>query len=115
MPTTRCHLDDCRDVAHVVLYASGNQFAGQPAYDRQPVVLCLKHGGEVYDVIKAWRTLPSGVDHHSIAGPALYRAAACPTWLVTDLRNDRLPRVSPDPKGWPAASLAALNKPRNRR
>jgi hypothetical protein len=119
MPTTRCHLDDCRDVAHVVLYASGNQFAGQPAYDRQPVMLCLKHGGEVYDVIRAWKKVdqiaPGFRRHGGEIGKLIRHSAHCPTWLVTDLRNGRLPRVSPDPKGWPAASLAALNKPRNRR
>lgn len=113
MPTTRCHLGDCRDVAHVVLYASGDRLAGQPTYNRQPVAFCLKHGGDIYDVMRAWKdSIPS-------REPASYdnkpTFAVCPAWLVTDLRNNRLPRVSPDPKGWPAASLAALNKPRNRR
>jgi hypothetical protein len=110
---TRCHLADCGDVGHVVLYASSDRLAGKDTTPRQPVVFCLKHGSQIYDVIRAWQTSEKRLS----TGVVVQRTkhASCPAWLVTDLRNGRLPRTSIDPAGWPAASALALNKHRARK
>lgn len=120
MPTelTRCFLDTCRDVGHVVLYASADRFAGLQTRERQEITLCLKHGGQVYDVIREWNgrvrlasrayKVPAALVDS--ANRSMQHSSTCPNWLVADLRNNRLPRTSPDPRGWPAASPAALNK-----
>ena len=118
-PVSLCFLDTCRDEAHVVLYASGNRLGGQITRERQAVAFCLKHGGQVYDQIRAWRDiedrykplLRDGVTFGRIGR----KSSSCPTWLVSDLRNNRLPRTSPDPKGWPAASPMAYNRQRRGR
>src|SRR5882757_2487853 len=55
LPETQCWLDTCRNTGHVVLYASSDKLGGQPTTPRQPVVFCLHHGGEIYDVAHAWK------------------------------------------------------------
>jgi hypothetical protein len=121
VPTTVCFLDNCREVGHVVLYASGDRLAGQITYERQPIVFCLKHGGQVYDVMRAWKKVdamaPGFRRNGGEVGKLIRHSAPCPTWLIADLRNDRLPRTSPDPKGWPPASPLALfrNRPQKGR
>lgn len=109
-PLTRCWLDTCREVGHVVLYATSDRLAGLQTRPRQPIVLCLQHGSQVYDVIRAWRK----GDYPSVdSGNAKRRRSApCPNWLVSDLRNGRLPRTSPDPAGWAAASPMATTRPK---
>jgi hypothetical protein len=115
---TLCWLDPCRDVAHVILYASADRFGGRETRPRQPVALCLKHGGQVYDQIRVWRAVEER--HRPLLRPGVIlgrldrKSSSCPDWLVADLRNDRLPRTSPDPKGWPPASPLALNRYRPR-
>lgn len=107
---TRCWLDTCREPAHVVVYATGDRLGGLATRMRQPVVFCLAHGGQLYDVMKAWKAsdhpLPDSVNAKR------RRSSPCPNWLVADLRNGRLPRTSPDPNGWPPASPAATYKAR---
>jgi hypothetical protein len=113
-PLSRCWLDTCRSVANVVLYASADKLGGLPTRPRQPVAFCLKHGGEVYDQIRAWRAIEER--HKPVLRPGVVlgrldrTSSSCPNWLVADLRNGRLPRTSPSPEGWPPASPAALNK-----
>ena len=92
--TTSCHLTACDDTAHVVVFATGQQFVSQPTTPGQRILLCLLHGGQLYDVIRAWRR------RHSVSAPG---------WLVDDLKADRLPRVTPD-RRWTARS-----RPRSRR
>jgi hypothetical protein len=105
---TRCWLDTCRQPAHVILYASGDRLAGLQTRPRQAVQFCLHHGGQVYDVIRAWRKPARTMTDVARAN----HSAPCPTWLVADLKADRLPRTSPDPKGWPAASPMATSRHR---
>jgi len=81
---TPCLLQGCQFPSHVVMFASGAQFAGTPTYDGAKIGLCLKHGGQVYDVLRALKT----GDRH----------AALPGWLVAD--KNRLPRLTPDRRGW---------------
>lgn len=105
--TTRCWLDTCRDVAHVILYASSDKFASLQTRPRQPVAFCLAHGGHIYDAIR-WERQGGRTDRGRLK---LHSAThVCPNWLVADLRNGRLPRTSPDPNGWPAASALATSK-----
>lgn len=124
-PNSRCFLDTCRDVAHVVLYAAGDRLGGQNTRERQPVAFCLKHGGQVYDVIREWngrvasasrlaRVPRQAIWDPAHENPVMRHSATCPNWLVADLRNARLPRTSPDPKGWPVASPMALNRGRTK-
>jgi hypothetical protein len=116
LPTSQCKLDGCRQDAHVVLYATGTQLAGQPTRPRQPVVFCLHHGGQIYDVIREWNdrvtkasrlfNVPRELIDTGTLRPKT-TSAHCPHWLQSDLRNGRLPRTSPDPAGWAPASAAA--------
>jgi hypothetical protein len=89
---TTCHIDDCRAFGHVVMFATGNQFTGQPTTDGAKILLCLRHGGDVYDANKSWR-----------GG----KFAIIPTWLADDAKANRLPRVTPDPGGWSQRSKSA--------
>jgi hypothetical protein len=118
-PLTRCWLDTCRDIGHVVLYASGDRFAGLQTRPRQPIVLCLAHGGQLYDQIRVWRAVEARNKPLLKGGMTLSKtgrtSSSCPNWLISDLRNGRLPRTSPDPSGWPTASPFATNKPRKGR
>jgi hypothetical protein len=88
---TSCHLDTCADTAHVVVFATAAQFAGRPTETGHRILLCLLHGGQVYDAIRAWRR---------------HRSVSAPTWLVDDLKADRLPQVKPDWHGADAGRRA---------
>lgn len=85
MPTT-CHRKECSGTAHVLLFASGAQFLAQLTTPGQVIYLCLACGGQVLDVMHAWR------DRHR---------ATTPGWLTDDLKADRLPTVLPV-EGWSA-------------
>lgn len=88
---TACWLGDCREPSHVVMFASGAQLCGQETFNGKKVAFCLKHGGQIYDVIKHW-----SVTETNKSG----RNAVTPTWLVDDFKADRLPRLTPDRRGW---------------
>jgi len=75
----------CREPGHVILYASAERFGPTTTRPGQKLGFCLRHGGELYDVIRAWRSR---------------KRAVTPTWLVDDLKADRLPRVTPLASGW---------------
>lgn|SRR5882757_1283046 len=111
LPETQCWLDTCRNTGHVVLYASSDKLGGQPTTPRQPVVFCLHHGGEIYDVAHAWKNRSRPLREDGAipytTGPGRGAWAICPNWLIADLRNNRLPRTSPDPAGWQPASTVA--------
>ena len=88
---TSCHLPTCTEPSHVVLFASGAVFGGQPTTPAEKIALCLRHGGEVYALIHALRN---------------GKTIAVPGWLASD--RNRLPRITPDPRGWADARPAAL-------
>jgi hypothetical protein len=94
MPTS-CHRKDCDNDAHVLLFATGHQFLGQAVDPGQAVYLCLAHGGQVYDMIRAWR------DHHTVTAPS---------WLVDDVKNDRLPTILPVER-WTVRAKARTRRP----
>jgi hypothetical protein len=79
MPT-KCRRRECGSTAHVILFATADQFLGQPANPGQAIYLCLLCGGQTYDAIRAWR------NRHR---------AAVPGWLADDIKADRLPTVLP--------------------
>lgn len=75
----------CREDSHVVLFASGPRFCGIETYPGQMLVFCFAHGEQLLDVIRAWKAR---------------RSAVTPSWLADDMKADRLPRLTPDAKGW---------------
>jgi hypothetical protein len=98
---TPCWLDTCREPSHAVVYASDRRFVGLETRPRQAIGLCLKHGGELLDVMRAWNKQGRPLNRKSVP---------CPNWLVSDLKNGRMPRMTPDPNGWPSVSPAAVTK-----
>jgi hypothetical protein len=76
-----CHRADCTNPAHVVLFATARQFLTTPTAPGQRVHLCLDCGGQVYDALRAWRR------NHTVA---------VASWLVDDVKADRLPSIHPD-------------------
>jgi hypothetical protein len=46
-----CSRPDCPDLGHVVLFAPGGEFDGRTYKRGEPIVFCLRHGGQVYDLI----------------------------------------------------------------
>jgi hypothetical protein len=95
MPTA-CHRKDCHNDAHVLLFATGHQFLGQPTRPGQAIYLCLGHGGQVYDVLAAWRES---------------RTASTPGWLADDAKANRLPTVLPHQR-WTVRRAANPRRPR---
>lgn len=83
MSATPCHRLTCNWSSHVVLFASGASLCGRPTQPGQMVVFCLKHGGEIYDIIRSMRDT---------------RSVTLPSWLAPD--HNRIPRVTPLPDGW---------------
>lgn len=84
---TPCHYFTlgCSEPGYVILYATGRRFGELDTYPGQQLGFCHFHGGILYDTIRAWR------DRHS---------CPVPTWLVNDLKADRLPRITPRAEGW---------------
>lgn len=82
---TACLTESCREPGYVILYASAYRFCGLETFPGQQLGFCLRHGGDLYDAIRAWR------DRRSVAAP---------TWLVDDLKANRLPRITPRVEGW---------------
>jgi hypothetical protein len=91
---TSCHLPNCTEASHVVLFASGAEFARMPTRPAERIILCLRHGGEVYDLIRANRLTAPNTPVKQPFGVRL------PAWLHADYMSMRLPRITPDPRGW---------------
>jgi hypothetical protein len=72
---------------------------GRDTEPGQVIYLCLLHGGQVLDVIHAWRN---------------QHRATVPGWLADDAKADRLPTVLPL-QGWADAGHRRRGRPRGAR
>lgn len=78
--TTQCYRTDCRGDAHVLLFATGQQFLDQSTNPGQALYLCLTCGGKVYDALRAWRS---------------HQTATVPEWMAGDMKANRMPSLKP--------------------